>query len=360
MSIHASAPAKLVLLGEYAVLEGAPAIVAAVDRTVQVTLTPVEGERWHFTSDLIDHPASDVLWSADGLLVDVEAGPNDEWTVLPGTVIECVCDAADVQPHTLAPLCVHIESRDLFLEDGSAKLGLGSSAGVVVALATALRHHLVTLGHLPSDPAPEEALLEDLAVNAEVQHGRGSGVDIAAATFGGLLAYQIAEDALSVEPLRLPAGIVFATVWTGASASTRTFLDGMERYEQRDGEGYARHIETLRELAQRGVEACRADEADDWMEIIRAWTPAMAALGEDAGLPIVAGPHAALAALAADTQAAYKPSGAGGGDVGLLFAPSKEALQQTLTLARQNGYGLLPLNVRADGVRLRRSEGHPS
>jgi len=353
MTIQATAPAKLVLLGEYAVLEGAPAIVAAVDRTVRVTLRPAEDDRWHFTSDLVDHPASDVAWRADGLHIDVEAGPNDEWTVLPGTVIECVCDAADVEPHKLPPLSIHIESRELYVEDGTTKLGLGSSAGLIVALGTALRQHLAALGHLPAAPAPEDALLEDLAVNAEVQHGRGSGIDIAAATFGGLLAYQVAEDAVAVETLTLPANVVFATVWTGTSASTRTFLDGMEAYEQQDGATYARHIAALRALTERGREACLADDAEAWMDVIRAWTPAMAALGEDAGLPIVAGAHARLAALAATTQAAYKPSGAGGGDVGLLFAPSKEALQQTTALARQNGYGLLSLGVCTDGVHVR-------
>jgi len=96
------------------------------------------------------------------------------------------------------------------------------------------------------------------------------------------------------------------------------------------------------------------------MDVIRAWTPAMAALGEDAGLPIVAGAHARLAALAATTQAVYKPSGAGGGDVGLLFAPSKEALQQTTALARQNGYGLLSLGVCTDGVHVRQLEDSAS
>ena len=38
MAIVARAPGKLVALGEYAVLEGAPAIVLAVDRYCEATL----------------------------------------------------------------------------------------------------------------------------------------------------------------------------------------------------------------------------------------------------------------------------------------------------------------------------------
>ena len=38
MTISTSTPGKLILLGEYAVLEGAPAIVAAVNKFAKITL----------------------------------------------------------------------------------------------------------------------------------------------------------------------------------------------------------------------------------------------------------------------------------------------------------------------------------
>ena len=38
MKISTSTPGKLILLGEYAVLEGAPAIVAAVNKFAKITL----------------------------------------------------------------------------------------------------------------------------------------------------------------------------------------------------------------------------------------------------------------------------------------------------------------------------------
>ena len=42
MSIRARAPGKVVALGEYAVLEGAPALVLAVDRYAAATIAPSE------------------------------------------------------------------------------------------------------------------------------------------------------------------------------------------------------------------------------------------------------------------------------------------------------------------------------
>ncbi len=356
MSFVATAPAKLVMLGEYAVLEGAPALVAAVDRRAQVSVRPAAGERWRFTSDLPGYPPSDVTWSAEGIQVEVEAGEHDEWTVLPGTVIECVCTAADLKPWELPPLEIHVESLALHDGDGGAKLGLGSSAAVIVALAAAFRAQLAAWERIEQVPAPEDALLENLWINAEVQDGRGSGLDVAAATFGGLLAYQVEEDALSVDVVELPPDIVFTAVWTGKPASTADFLDGMEAFEQRAPEAHQEHMRALTALAEQGLAACSARDAAAWLEVVRAWTPAMESLGRAADLPIVEGAHAELAALATGADTAYKPSGAGGGDVGLLFARSPAALAQTARKAQDAGYRCVPLHVHPDGVTVRQVE----
>ena len=52
---HASAPGKLMILGEYAVLEGHPAIVAAITRRITVTLEPRPDQILHIQSDLANH-----------------------------------------------------------------------------------------------------------------------------------------------------------------------------------------------------------------------------------------------------------------------------------------------------------------
>ncbi len=53
-----SAPGKMVLLGEYAVLFGAPALVAAVNRRASVVLGPSSTSRWTVSAPgLFDRPA---------------------------------------------------------------------------------------------------------------------------------------------------------------------------------------------------------------------------------------------------------------------------------------------------------------
>ena len=57
--IKASAPGKLLVLGEYAVLRGAPAIVMAVDCRARVSLRPSQHRTWRLTAsqlNLHDYP----------------------------------------------------------------------------------------------------------------------------------------------------------------------------------------------------------------------------------------------------------------------------------------------------------------
>ena len=46
MRVKVSAPGKMVLLGEYAVLVGAPAAVTAVNRRARVELAPSASNHW--------------------------------------------------------------------------------------------------------------------------------------------------------------------------------------------------------------------------------------------------------------------------------------------------------------------------
>jgi len=119
MRVTASAPGKLVWLGEYAVLEGAPALVLAVNRRARVRLVEDNGRA-------AGH-------AADG------AG-DDGWHVEPH-VVDAVARVLECDPHTATGgLRAEVDSQALFSRTGVArvKLGLGSSAALTVAMAGAL------------------------------------------------------------------------------------------------------------------------------------------------------------------------------------------------------------------------------
>jgi len=355
--IRASAPAKLVLLGEYAVLAGAPALVAAVNRRVHVELEPSDNKGWIFETDMGGERRAEVRWTDEGPAVSPDDGSED-WCLPLARVLEGLCNDAGIRPERPPACRVNIRSAELFEDEGNQKLGLGSSAAVVVALAAALRRALAIWGYEKGDPEPLDEFRRDLALHHAMQGGRGSGVDVAAAYHGGLHAYR--RDDASVEPIELPDGVVFQAVWTGRSTSTGAFLERVEAAKKARPDAHRAALGSLCTLARAGLAACRANEAKAFLDSVCAYHEALADFGRLCDVPIVSPAHAELAALAAKAGAIYKPSGAGGGDVGLLFARSAETLCQTGRVTEAVGYRLVDLVIETQGVQARRYEGQAS
>jgi phosphomevalonate kinase len=204
------------------------------------------------------------------------------------------------------------------------KIGLGSSAAVAAAFARA------------TQPALDRAALFDeaLAAHHEFQGGKGSGVDVAASVFGGLIAFQrgASEPARALAP---PPGLQWRAVWTGRSADTREFLGRLAEWQDREPARYDRHLGRLLAWAAASVEAFERGSADDVVACAGAACRELAELGELAGIPIVSPVHERLARAAADVGIAYKPSGAGGGDFGLVFGLDPERIDAFGAQARR-------------------------
>src|SRR5690606_21597860 len=95
--------------------------------------------------------------------------------------------------------------------EGGHKLGLGSSAAVATALAAAL----AAAGGI----RPDRELLFDLASSAHrtAQGGTGSGGDVAASVYGGLLFYTRGD---AMPPGAMPPGAMPPAAVPGATTAT--------------------------------------------------------------------------------------------------------------------------------------------
>jgi phosphomevalonate kinase len=267
------APGKLVLTGAYAVLGGAPAIVAAIDRyaVADVSLAGLGGD-----------PLQEV---------DVRA-----------------------------------------LQEGGRKLGLGSSAAALVALLGA---RAMARGEDPRSAAVRARILREAREAHSRQQGGGSGVDIAASVHGGVLRYEIASDGEpKLRALDLPPRLQMAAYDSGHSVRTshmRARFDASHPSLEASG--------LLTRLAGLAMRAATAAEAGDTPSFIRAafeFGRALATLGEACDAPIVPPAFADLASVAENEGAAFLPSGAGGGDVGVwlgLAPPSSDFTSRAQALS---------------------------
>jgi len=349
-----SAPGKLVLIGEYVVLEGAPAVVMAVNRRARVELTESPSGLWSVT-------APD--FAPQSVAFDFEDGGKLRWLDDSGDasdrfgLVERIFDELAVTGVTnlerSPPFVATLDTRGFFhtAHDGRSKLGLGSSAALTVALTSALVGWTASEGFAALDGVGLQRFVD---LNRRAQGGLGSGIDIAASLLGGVIRYQLEADGVSVRlssPLSLPEDLHTVCIWTGRSAMTSDFLEVLRARRADDSQGTGRALSRLGEISSTAIAALEERRSATFLEAVDAFWDALADLGNHVGLPILSEEHRRLRRLAGECGAAYKPSGAGGGDFGLVFATEPETADAVFRRAKAAGFSVIDLPVDPSGLR---------
>ncbi len=337
MKIVASAPGKVLVSGEYAVLIGAPALVIAIDRRVSCSVHDVSVGGWGFQTHGFAPDVSHTFAS----LTDRSLLPRSDPAYMCQQVLrqlQTIDGALDTMPPHLS---LDIDSTAGFL--GDKKLGIGTSAAVCSALTGAL---LATqkLGQSCSDAvSAREVFPVALAAHRAAQGG--SGVDVAASCYGGLIRFEI--NSTRATRFAFPMGVSFVAIFAGTSADTR---EHVARFDAWRGGGIPDALQALRHAASRVVEAL--PEPARFMQQLHAYTVALKSLDEAARLGIFSAPHRLLSELAATFGVVYKPCGAGGGDLGMAFAlkENARALESFELAAHTAGFTRLPLELDEHGI----------
>ena len=343
--VSASAPGKLVLLGEYAVLEGAPALAVAVDRRARVRLRPRADGQITVHAPQLDSTVATARIDAHGRL---------QWQCADALAhrLQLVAQLWDglAKEGLLTGLYpgfkLEIDTAGFMLETpvGRSKLGLGSSAALTVALASAF---VRAAGHeiLLADRSAWLARL--VTMHSDWQGGQGSGVDIAASLVGGMITYRrdpnVATPSVAARGWP-PAGTHWLWVWSGQAVSTGGFLQRLRQWREASQDAYAQHMQRLGELSQTAIAVMDGD-ASRFVAGVAAYSQALEDFAAASGLAIFSPSQRQLAQLAGQQGAAFKPCGAGG-DIGVVVADS----QERLAMLRRSimAAGLQPLALEVD------------
>lgn len=346
MKITASAPGKVAILGEYAVLEGAPALVMAVDRRARVTLEThgesfcsVAAPGWTHVGGRFQLDGSGAVWSDDGArsfplaahILDAFFGPGGRDSLTAHTPFHLVLDSASL------------------METGAGtptKLGLGSSAALTVALCSVLGYYAAS----QQGGVHDLDLSRLMQIHAGYQGHRGSGLDIAASMNGGLIEYRRSPSPRARSAL-LPAGVRFCFVWSGCQAATGGFLARIDEWRASDAPGYQSAMASLAEVAEAGARAARENDSEEFLRLLDDYAGALQGLGHASGTDILSEPHRRLRALARRCGVRYKPCGAGGGDIGVGMALDPQALSGFRDGVIAEGFQPLSLGIDHQGVR---------
>ena len=254
-NLRISAPGKMMISGEYAVLGGAEAIVADVDRRAFASVAAGRGIR----------PAP-----------EVEAAFREAQSRLGRISGEIALDASSMR------------------QDG-LKIGLGSSAAGAAAAAG-----LVYAAHgrdLDDSAVRTEVLSAALAGHRAVSP-KGSGADVAAAVHGGFLRFRRLGDTVESYVIDWPSSLEIRVVWTGQEARTSDFVAQVDALAVSAPARHRRVLAALGAEADAFVSAVLAKDVPGIVESTAAYGQAMHALGVAAGIDIVTDTLAEVANLA--------------------------------------------------------------
>ncbi|MGI9271137.1 MAG: mevalonate kinase family protein [Woeseiaceae bacterium] len=324
LDIQTSAPGKVIVTGEYAVLEGAPAVCMAVDRRAHVSINSSDNE---FHSVFAPGYSETVgRFRADETGIEWVDGGDDYglfatvWRKVAAMPSEC--------------LNIVLDSNEFVDVESSSKIGIGSSAALTVALTAAL--DIVAGG----DRSIHRVAA---AAHSEYQGGAGSGADVACSLAGGVIEYRMGNE--PDRALRWPDGLAYALLWSGVSANTR---DKLKKLAQTDAGSTNDELVTEAEAV---ASAWHDHTASDIIAAVRSYTSSLRRFDDAHALGIFEAGHAELASRAASCGVVYKPCGAGGGDIGIAIANDAAAIEAFVATASDSDFKHLRMTIEPTGLR---------
>lgn len=220
------------IMGEHAVLMHGRAIAAAVDARMTVQLTPRQDDLFSIISS---------LGKLQSQIDNIKVSPPFDY------VLTAIQHYADVLP----------SGFDLTIaSDFRHDLGLGSSAAVINATLAVLQNWLT------GKVEPPQVFLQTAKDLVLTLKGKGSGADLAASFYGGVVDLQTAPLAVGSLPI-LPH---LTVVYCGYKTPTSTVIDMVDTYAKKNPKRYQTLFAEIHALIE---QCCQALRRQDWQAVGR-------------------------------------------------------------------------------------------
>jgi len=318
-SAVASAPGKLMLFGEHAVIYGYPCIVTAVGVRVTVLVRQLPANLVSIWTPELPEP------------FEIPVPALVAASSLPAAVSFVGLAIRKFWEFSGQRFGVEIKTGDEFVNSS----GLGSSSAVTVATIRALA--ALTGCELTNFQIFKLSFETVLAA----QQGRGSGFDVASAVYGRTIYYRNRGEV--IEPIVIPE-LSLMTIYSGVKASTTQYVGHVASLYQQ----YTSHVErifaNISAIVDDARQALGAGDCRELGQLMNFNQGYLQALGVSTGEL-----DALVSSLRSNGAWGAKLSGAGGGDIGLIMTDSRKIADVVSDYILRSKFQLLNLSIAKKG-----------
>ena len=362
--IHISAPGKLMIAGEWAVLEpGNPAIVAAVDKRVHCKIV----ESKEIEIDLKDFSIKISAIFKNDSLEFISKLTEEEKKKLIFTKAAIETALRYLGKHKSFKITAWGENTTI----RGQKIGFGSSAAATVAIIASL---LAFNNHDIKSRKGKDIIYKLSSIAHYSAQGKtGSSFDIAASTYGGIFSYtrfdpEWLEEKLKegkmqdivnkdwpgfhAEEIGIPEDLKLIVVWTGEEASTTEMIKKMNDFLKRSPVEYCTIYDKIANNVYEIIDAWNDEENDRILELLRKNVIILRELTNKSKINIETKELKKLAEIAEKYGGAGKLSGAGGGDCGIVICFDNEVRKKVTNALKKEGLIIIDAEIDKEGVKI--------
>jgi len=364
--VDVKAPGKLMLAGEWAVLEvGNPCIVLAVNKYVKAIVE----ESPNIVINAKDLGIENLEAEFDGKELKFKKELNKEEKeklVMAKNSVEITLRYLQEMGVETKKFSVSTESEitSITLRDGSAaKVGFGSSAAAVVSIIKAvLKFHGQDIDSLE---AKEKIYKLGCIAHYFGQGKVGSAFDVAASTYGGALVYNRFDPKWLVEqldagkpvkevveskwagfdakPIALPEDFILCVGFVGSGASTKALVVKMRDFKASNEARYNEIYAGIKKIVEALINAIERKDKDKILQSLKENRKLLKQLAEESGNDLETKELSELIESADSLGAAAKFSGAGGGDCGIAVCFDSDTAEKVRRAWEEKG--IYPIEV---------------
>ncbi|MEM4257352.1 MAG: phosphomevalonate kinase [Candidatus Diapherotrites archaeon] len=359
------APGKLMLSGEWSVLEPNNACIAlAINKKVKVKIKENNTNKINIT-------LKNFGIKTKAILKDQKLIFDSENPILNFTKKSLETTIKYLQETGTKIKFFDIETKTITKTKGMKKAGFGSSAATCVAIITAIMKYHKSEAKIEEE---KEKIFKLATISHYLaQEKIGSGFDIATSTYGGTLIYkrfdaewllnelqqkkisQVIKQKwplLQYEKIELPKDMLIIAGFTGKSASTKELVKKMLNYKRNNKTDYERAIKNLAEITEKLSVALKKSNKTAIIELIKQNRLALKNLGELSGTNLETEELRKIAEIAEKNGGAGKFSGAGGGDCGIAICFDKKTMEKIKEEFRKEGIQPISFEIDKEGVKV--------